>query len=322
MKVQKMICAFAVAVMATVALAAGNWQGQVTKAAQDSSVLKEAMQGLSNADQLALFKAVNTAISKSAASPTEKANKYVEAERAAVAAANADNKTAMIAEAFATVPPEGLTAVNEALSADVKAAGGDQAKMANEVVDAVISRCKTADNAGARETFSILSFVRNDAALQDGLVSKLDAETQDLAKNEWIDPALKGDYNPILGATNADQAPELAQVNSLAMPSSAVASALAGIGGDSAKTGAMAGGELFAGEDGTLPGMGDIWIFAKPRFATEHGTTRFGAATTDDGKVEFDPGTRRGHKSGADNDGPTPGPPPHPHPYAGQVTGW
>ena len=313
-KVGVMICAIAAAVMSATAMAEGNWQSQVAKASQDAAVMKQTMKGLSNADQLAFVKAVNAAIAAKPGSAEEKADQYVNAMRAALESANADNRTAVIAETFASVPPEGLTAVNEALSKDLKAAGGDQAKLANEVMDAVKKSCAGADNAGARETFAALSFIRNDSSMKDALVSKIDAGTQEIAKNEWIDPALAGNYDPILGATNAEEAPELANVNTLALPDAAAAAVLASIGGNPSE--ALSGGEVFGGEDGTIAVQSKQTrpVTADP---SSPGAAKFGTVETlADGteKVVFSPSGKRGGKAET-----TPSVPPyHPGGYQNQ----
>ena len=300
-KVGVVICAIAAAAMSVTAMAEGNWQSQVAKASQDTAVLKQTMKGMSNADQLAFVKAVNAAIASKPGSAEEKADLYVNAMRAALESANADNRTAVIAETFATVPPEGLTAVNEAFSKDLKAAGGDQSKLANEVMDAVGKRCATADNAGARETFAALSFIRNDSSMKDAMVSKIDAGTQEIAKNEWISPALAGNYDPILGATNAEEAPELPNVNALALPDSTAAAVLGTMAGDPSQ--GLAGGELFGGEDGTLAAQGNIGLQARAVYANaaaaENG--KFGSAVVETANgsevVVFDPSTKRGGTS-------------------------
>ena len=301
-----MICAIAAAVMTVTASAQGNWQSQVAKASQDAAVLQQTMRGLTAAEQLSFVKAVNAAIASKPGSAEEKADQFVNAARAAVQAASDENKAAVIAEVFATVPPEGLTAVNEALSKDIKASGGDQATLANKVMDAVVSRCKTADNAGARETLAALAFIRNDQKLADSLVAKLDSGTQEIAKNEWIQPALSGNYDPILGATNADQAPDLANVNSLAVADSATAAILGSIGGNPSK--ALSGGELFGGEDGTIAGQANNGLQARPVTAAGNGSgeSRFGGTVieTESGReiVIFDPSHKRGtHPIGYQN---------------------
>lgn len=305
-KVGLMICAIAAAVMSVTAMADGNWQSQVAAASQDAAVLKQTMKGLSNTDQLSFVKAVNTAIAKKAGSPEEKADLYVKAMNAALESANADNRAAVIAEVFATVPPEGLTAVNEALAANLKAAGGDQSKLANEVMDAVAKRTAGSDNAGARQTFAALSFIRNDPGLKDSLLAKMDPSTQEIAKSEWIAPALSSpsNYDAILGATNAEAAPDLANVNSLALPDAAAAAILGGMMG-----------ELFGGEDGTLSGQGNIGLQARAVIANANspGAGRFGTEVveTESGRelVILDPSHKRnssarevgGHSGGYQN---------------------
>ena len=289
-KVGVMICAIAAAAISVTAMADGNWQSQVAAASQNAAVLKQTMKGLSNADQLKFVKAVNNAIAKKSGSPEEKANLAVEAFKAALESANADNRAAVIAETFATAPTESLTAVNESLSQNLKAAGGDQKKLASDVMDAVVKRASGSDNAGARETLAALAFIRNDPSLKDSLVAKMDPGTQEIAKNEWIDPALKGDYNPILGATNAEAAPDLANVNSLALPDSATAAILANMMG-----------EVFGGEDGTLSSQSNIGLSARAVVADANspGAGKFGSTVVEDGsheKVILDPSQKRGHE--------------------------
>jgi len=311
-RVGMMICAIAAAAISVTALAQGNWQSQVAAASQDAGVLKQTMKGLSNRDQLSFVGAVNEAIAKKPGSATEKAKLGVAAFKAALESANADNRTAVIAETFATAPTESLTAINEELSRNLKAAGGDQTKLSNEVMDAVVKRTATSDDAGARQTFAALSFIRNNPSSKDALVSKLDPGTQEIAKSEWIDPALKGDYNPILGATNAEAAPDLANVNSLALPDSATAAILADMMG-----------EPFGGEDGTLSGQGNIGLQARAvvASASSPGAGKFGTTVIEDGdseKVILDPSHKRNGRAGEpSNDTPAPGP--HPGPYQNQL---
>ena len=153
-------------------------------------------------------------------------------------------------------------------------------------MDAVTKRAAGTDNAGARETFAALSFIRNDPALKDSLLSKVDSGTQEIAKTEWVDSALSGNYDPILGATNAEEAPELANVNSLAMPDAAAAAILGAMAGSD-----LAGGELFGGEDGTLAGQGNIGLQARPVIASadSKGADKFGTDDDEDDHVIFDP---------------------------------
>lgn len=311
-KVGVMICAIAAAAMSVTALAQGNWQSQVAAASQDAGVLKQTMKGLSNADQLSFVRAVNGAIASKPGSATEKANLGVKAFKAALESANADNRTAVIAETFATAPTESLTAINEAFSNELKAAGGDQSKISNEVMDAVVKRTATSDDAGARQTFAALSFIRNDASSKDALVSKMDPGTQEIAKNEWIDPALKGNYDPILGASNAEAAPDLANVNSLALPDSATAAVLADMMG-----------EVFGGEDGTLSAQGNIGLQARAVVASADspGAGKFGTTVVETAsgkeKVILDPSHKRNGTAGEPSSGGD-APAPHPDPYQNQ----
>lgn len=319
MKNWKKMLLITAAAVGIAAHAEGNWQSKVGEASQDPTVLAATMKGLSNAEQLSFYKAVNEAIAALPGSETEKAAKFVNAERAAIAASNDDNKTAMVAEIFATVTPAGLTAVNEDLAKTVLAKGdtpdSDYASVARGTLKAVKDRCAKADNAGARETFAILAFLRGSAGkpanLRKELLDKLDAETHELADNEWIDPALAGDYNPILGASNAEAAPELAAISPLLIPGVATAAILGDLRAETS-TGVVlnAGGlgnGLFDGGNGMLEGQGDLGINAKPRYFIDK--------DSENGRRAIDPNEKRGKSGGGAYR-------PHPGPYQDQTTGY
>ena len=149
---------------------------------------------------------------------------------AALKGAQKGNLTALVAEVFATVPPESLTAINEQFAAGMFNRAADPSRTytddeykqtALKLLDKVQERNATADNAGVRNTFAILMLLRasngTPADLRDTLVGALkDEETRNLAQNEWISPALgqgqEKTYDPMLGAADAGSQPNLDMV--------------------------------------------------------------------------------------------------------------
>ena len=205
----------------------------ISKPATMTSVMKQ----LAAADQASFLADVNAAIAKMPGSPEERTSKFVEVNSAALKGAKKGNLTALVAEVFATVPPESLTAINEQFAAGMFNRAADPSKTYTDdkyketslaLLDKVQERNETADNAGVRNTFAILMLLRasngTPADLRETLVGALkDEETRELAQNEWISPALGQDqektYDPMLGAAEAGKQPDLSMV--LIVPSAA-----------------------------------------------------------------------------------------------------
>jgi len=193
----------------------------IANPAKMASVIKQ----LSPADQIACLAEVNEAIAKMPGSNESKAAAFLEANRSAVRAAEPGNKTAMIAEVFATVPPEVLTIVNEHFATELlsrdngvsKNVTDEQfTKTALNLMTKVNERCASAENGAARATFAILMLIRADngkiADLAETLVKTLPETAQNAARTEWI-PAAMGQsqektYLPLLGS--ADTVGEMA----------------------------------------------------------------------------------------------------------------
>jgi hypothetical protein len=188
------------------------------------------MKQLAAADQASFLADVNAAISKMPGSPEEKTSKFLEVNSAALKGAQKGNLTALVAEVFATVPPESLTAINESFASGMFNRAADPSKTYTDdeykktslaLLDKVQERNATADNAGVRNTFVILMLIRasngTPADLRDTLVDALkNEETKSLAQNEWISPALgqgqEKTYDPMLGAADAGSQPNLDMV--------------------------------------------------------------------------------------------------------------
>ncbi len=207
-------------------MALADARGKIGAIVNDPPAMTAVMKQLSAEDQVAFLSEVNAAIAKMPGSADEQAAKFLAVDRAALLGAKEGNLTALVAEVYATVPPNALTVVNESFAADLFNRSADPSKtfsdgqfkaIAQDVVDAVEKRTATADSAGVRNTFAILMMIRasngSPADLRDSLVASLDdATTRDLAQNEWISPALgvgqEKTYDPMLGAADAGVQPD------------------------------------------------------------------------------------------------------------------
>ncbi len=205
-------------------------RGKIGDILSDPAAMTSVMKQLAAADQASFLADVNAAISKMPGSPEEKTSKFLEVNSAALKGAQKGNLTALVAEVFATVPPESLTAVNESFASGMFNRASDPSKTYTDeeykktslaLLEKVQERNATADNAGVRNTFAILMLLRasngTPADLRDTLVGALkDADTRNLAQNEWISPALgqgqEKTYDPMLGAADAGSQPNLDMV--------------------------------------------------------------------------------------------------------------
>lgn len=198
-------------------------RAKIAAAVDDVAELKAVMAALDPTNQVAFLSELNAAIGQLPDSPDNKAGKYLAANMAAMRAQKG-NLAALMAETYATVPPEALTVINERFASDLISRSADPAhpisdskfkELSVNTMNAIQARTAGSDNAGVRDTFAVLMFLRasggQPADLRDSLVANLpDAETRELAQNEWITPALDNrDYEPMLGAADAGEMPSV-----------------------------------------------------------------------------------------------------------------
>ena len=158
---------------------------KVPEAAEKSATMAEVMKQLSEADQLKFLATVNEAIAKMPISEDEKVARYVEANTAAVKAAA--NRTAMLAEIFATASPAALAVINE--------------KFAPAIFDPSKQLSAEEKDAEKRNAAAILMFTRADAGLKDALLAN-EANGEQMSK--WIDASVKGgSYKWLVGSGEA-----------------------------------------------------------------------------------------------------------------------
>ena len=207
-------------------------RGKIDKAIESPAVMGELMKRLSAEDQVKFLADVNKAIADMPASIEEKSAKFLNINHVALKNAQKGNTTALLAEVFATVPPEALTVLSERFASDLvnRAANPNItytdeqfAKLTTEIMKTINERTEETDNGSTRSTFAILMFLRasnetGDALdkLQEQLVDTLKHDdAKELAKDEWIPAALGKDgreqgYEPILASADAGRRPDFA----------------------------------------------------------------------------------------------------------------
>lgn len=223
-----------VAVCAAFTVSAADWHAKVSDCAQDPAQLRQTIGTLSAADQTAFLAEVNEAIAKMPGSDEVKAAKFLDANRAAVIGATKENRSSVLAEVYATVPPEYLTVINEEFAKNPFNRSVDPSKpVSNEkfldistnVMSKISKRCESVtDGSGAaRAAFAALMFERasnGQEGIRDALVAQLPASSQETAKSEWL-PAAMGEgrektYDPMLGVSAAGEEPDHAAALNLA----------------------------------------------------------------------------------------------------------
>jgi len=215
------------------AMSLADASSKVDGAINDPAAITDIVKQLAPADQTAFLAKVNAAIGNLPGSPEEKAAKYLEANKAAMKGTSKENRAAMLAETFATVPPEALTVINERFATDLCNRDADPANpisddamraLAVDTMQKIKARNEGNDNASVRDAFAALMFIRasngTPADLRDTLIQGLPTqESRDLAKEEWFPAALgegrEKSYEPMLAAADAARMPVLDDVYSI-----------------------------------------------------------------------------------------------------------
>lgn len=199
---------------------------------ENPASMTEVMMHLSAADQVSFLADVNAAITKMPGSGEERAAKFLNVNRAALKGAAKGNLANLVAEVFATVPPEALPLITERFAADVFNRKADSARVysdeefihiATNLMARIESRTSGADDANVRNTFATTMLVKAssggatvsvDSPLVDALLGTFsDGEARKLAKTEWLPAALapQPNYEPMLA--EADTGVQVNQIN-------------------------------------------------------------------------------------------------------------
>ena len=209
----------------------------IDRAIENPKVMTTLMGGLSAEDQKQFLADVNKAIGDMPGSVEEKSALFLNANSAALRSAAEGNMKTLVAEVFATVPPESLTVIAERFAIDLfnRDAGGagkytDQqfTQIATETMKAVNERTAETDNGSARSAFAIIMFIRASNSsipeLADALIDTLQhGDAKEMARSEWIPSALGKDgrtqgYEPLLASADAGRRPDMEFVLIIAGP--------------------------------------------------------------------------------------------------------
>ena len=194
---------------------------QVADCVSNPSTMTAVVKQLSAADQRTYLGDVVAAVAKLPGSKEEAGAAYVNVCRAALKGASKDNLNEMIAEIFATVPPEFLPVISENLAGDMLNRAADPSRtytdeqyaaIAKKTMEVVNKRLESADSADVRSAFAALTFIRGSNNASDKIVSAmletLPESTREPASKEWFPAALAGgdnkSYDAMLVAASAD----------------------------------------------------------------------------------------------------------------------
>jgi len=271
------LCA-AVAFSDVAFLPRSEWIGQVGDCVQNPSKIGGIMSQLSPADQCSFLGEMNTAISKMAGSPEEKGAAFLKVNRLALVGATAANRADMLAEVFATVPPEYLTVINENFAETIFSRTGVTSRtytdaeftaLCENALAKIYARTASVENSAVRNTFAIMMFVRSSGGspenLADTLADKLPSG-KDIAKSDWLPSALGKNqtksYDSILGAAQADDEPNHEMVVSIAGPQmrQALLGDLQGMTGAKTSTGNSTFSDAMGNGQGHLSDLGMLRI--------------------------------------------------------------
>ena len=163
-----------------------EWHAKVGDCAQDPNMLKETISQLSSADKTAFLAEVNAAIDKMPGSAESKAAKFLAANRAAVAGAGPADRADVLAEVYATVPPEVLPVINEEFSKNEFARPDtmdidDFTNIVAQAMTKIAQRCSSAESGSVRSAFAGVMLI-NASGLVNGATSAELSAAIDAAK--------------------------------------------------------------------------------------------------------------------------------------------
>ena len=336
MKLKKMIetCMLAVCVLpfvATAELSKAEWQAKVGDCANNPAAMKSVIAQVPAADQADFVAKVNAAIAKKPGSSEAKAADFYAANKAAVSGAT--DKSAVLAEVYATVPVEYLTDINERFATELFSRKANPEKPVNDkqfvelstnALAVVNKRCESAENAGVRQTFAALMFVRASEGSPEGLVNTYVSQMTDPQAKEsaagWISEATgaggtEASYDNMLAAANAGDEPDHAIVLQMSSdPSALMESLLADLqapaaGSASGSAAGMGGGAFttmgVSGSPVSVDGFPDTRLDRVPRGAIGSSSAVGGNSEgTNEGKENPYYSRRRGSGSGSIADEP------------------
>ena len=144
-------------------------RAQIGQIASDPVLMTSIMKQLPAADQATFLGDVNAAIESMPGSSEEKAATFLNVNRAALKGAAKGNLSTLLAEVFATVPPDALTVVSERFASDLLSRSNDPSKkytndeyihIATNVLRRIEDRTAGSDDAGVRDVLAVSMLAR------------------------------------------------------------------------------------------------------------------------------------------------------------------
>ena len=203
-------------------------RAKITRVIENPKEMTAVMQTLSPADQKTFLAEVIAAVASMPSDEADRTEKFVAIVNAALAGSQKGNSLTLVAEVFATVPPNALAAVNESLASglmnratdgNVTYTDSEYIKISQKVMEAVNERVANEDNAGVRSGFAALMMIRGSNSepgsesydkIMSSVVEAMPESVQNDAKNEWIPSALgqggqEKTYDPMLANVDGEQ---------------------------------------------------------------------------------------------------------------------
>jgi hypothetical protein len=194
-------------------LTRSQWLKKIGDAAKDANVAKEVMKQVVAGEKVEFTQRLLKAITRMPLSPEEKLTSLTQAAIACIGGTPLpnDGRYKVIAEVIAVVPVEYLPGLIGSLAKrfnqKLNNLTSEQYKgMAETTIKLSVERNKSTDDPAVRNTFVMLLFLtattpEETPDLQALLMKSLsDDSSRNLAKN-WIDEALKGNFEPMLTAS-------------------------------------------------------------------------------------------------------------------------
>lgn len=235
---KKIMCIAVTLIAAAVAqaISLSDARAQIGACIKDASTMSSVVKSLSAADQVAFLAEVNEAVSNMPGSNESRAAAFLNVNKAALKGAAKGNLATLLAEVYASVPPEALPVLSERFAEDLFSRTADPTKsytdeqfraIATSVMGKINERMASVENGAARSAMAIAMLTQasggTPADLADKLIETLPEASREVARKEWI-PAAQGkngekNYEPILAAADAQgAAPSPAVVLRLAGP--------------------------------------------------------------------------------------------------------
>lgn len=222
---KKIMCIAVTLIAAAVAqaISLSDARAQIGACIKDASTMSSVVKSLSAADQVAFLAEVNEAVSNMPGSNESRAAAFLNVNKAALKGAAKGNLATLLAEVYASVPPEALPVLSERFAEDLFSRTADPTKsytdeqfraIATSVMGKINERMASVENGAARSAMAIAMLTQasggTPADLADKLIETLPEASREIARKEWI-PAATGaqgakNYEPILGAADAQTA--------------------------------------------------------------------------------------------------------------------